>query len=33
MWEDKTDYFTDKERHYKDTYLALHPPFLGIRVR
>ena len=23
MWEDKTDYFTEKERHYKDTYLEI----------
>ena len=23
MWEDKTDNFTEKERHYKDTYLEI----------
>lgn len=23
MWEDKIDYFTEKERHYNDTYLEI----------
>ena len=23
MWEDKTDYFTEEQRHYKDTYLEI----------
>lgn len=23
MWEDKTDNFIEKERHYKDTYLEI----------
>ncbi len=23
MWEDKTDYFSEEQRHYKDTYLEI----------